>query len=532
MAIFDLFKKKKENSSDSGNHGTTKSEGLRMLEKIRGHLQRDFHDNGEGENGPNAFYRILQKEVKKYVESQAQEHLPVDALPIFYVSADCMRAYTCILPPLNDGKEVGLEQFLEDMRYEGIVSGINNDVITELVESKEYLRIVQIACGEYPKDGIDGMLQERYQRKYAQAPELNEEEMLHGEDFRKRNLIQTIREGEILCQIIPSIPPQNGFDVSGTTLYGNEGAAIHLPQGKYTSISEDGLTLRADISGIVVMEDRNFCIQSQRVLEQDVNASVGSLRFDGDIYIQGNVEDGVTVEATGNVMINGHVRSGKIISGGTICVRGNIKGTSNIELRASKQIQCMIMENVTATAIEDIYASVIANSNVISEKGSVYALMGRGLIFGSNVTSSSSVHAKKIGNISGCINTITLGLESEFERQKAAVNDELDEINRGLEQLRNNITNMQLSGKNHRHDMQEEYNNLLDQRNTYGELKRDKLEELDQLNKSIRSIHAGSIFCQNIYPITEIHIEKYNLTIDEKESDCNIHLQSGEIVLR
>ena len=91
---------------------------------------------------------------------------------------------------------------------------------------------------------------------------------------------------------------------------------------------------------------------------------------------------------------------------------------------------------------------------------------------------------------------------------------------------------MQLSGKNRRDDMQEEYNNLLDQRNTYGELKRDKLEELDQLNKSIRSIHVGSISCQNIYPLTQIHIEKYNLTIDEKESDCNIHLQSGEIVLR
>ncbi len=532
MAIFDLFKKRRENSADSQNHETKKSEGLKMLEKIKGHLQRDFHDNGEGENGPNAFYRILQKEIRKYVESQQQEQLPVDSLPIFYVSADCMRAYVCILPPLNGGKEVDLEQFLEDMRYEGIVSGIYNDVIAELINTKQYLRIVQIACGEYPQDGVDGMLQERYQRRYAQTPELNEEEMLHGEDFRKRNLIQTIREGEILCQIIPSIPPQNGFDVSGTTLYGNEGAPIRLPQGKYTSISEDGLTLRADISGIVVMEDRNFCIQSQRVLEQDINSSVGNLRFDGDIYIQGNVEDGVTVEATGNIMINGHVRSGKIISGGTICVRGNIKGSSNIELKAAKQIQCMIMENVTATATQDIYASIIANSNIISEKGSVYALMGRGLIFGSNVTSSASVYAKKIGNISGCINTITLGLEAEFERQKVAINDELDEINRGLEQLRNNITNMQLSGKNRRDDMQEEYNNLLDQRNIYGELRRDKLEELDQLDKSIRSIHVGSISCQNIYPLTEIHIEKYNLTIDEKESDCNIHLQSGEILLR
>jgi len=532
MPKYNFFKKKPQETSSPESYSSSKSEMLKMTEQIRANLQRDFPDNKDSSNGPGAFYRILEKEVKKHVDGQKREQLPVDALSLFYVSANCMNAYVCILPPLNDGKEVDQEHFLEDMRYEGIVSGIDHNAVTELIDAKNYLRIVHIASGEYPVDGIDGKLEEFYERRYAQSLELDAKEMLGGHDFRKKNLIQTIREGEILCRITPPVPAKNGFDVSGSTLYGREGAAVRMPQGKYTSVFDDGLVLRSDISGIVVMENDNFSIHSQRVLEQDINASVGNVRFDGDIYIRGNVEDGVTIDATGNVMIVGDVRSGEILSGGTICILGDVKGTSKAKLTAAKQIQCMIMENVVASAGEDIYAAVIANSDILSEKGSVYALMGRGLIFGSNVTSGKSVYAKKIGNISGCVNNITLGLQAEFDRRRKSINDELEEINNTLEQLRKNISNMQILGKSHRNDSQKEYNELIEQRTTYGELKRDKLDELDELNKSLRSIRPGSVICENIYPVTKVNIEKLSLTIEQRENDCDIHLQSGQIVIK
>lgn len=527
-----LFKKRNNKTAASEGNGGSKPEAARMLETIREYLQQDFQDGGDHEADAGAFYRILEKDVRKYVESQKRDRMPVDSLPLFYVSPDCMNAYVCILPPLNDGRLVDQEHFLEDMRYEGIAAGIDQNAVARLMDPDSCLRIVHIAQGRYPVDGIDGRLEELYQRRYDQSPEMDESEMAQGYDFRKKNLIQTIREGDVLCRITPPVAAQDGFDVSGTILHGRDGLDVRMPQGKYTSISEDGLTLRSDISGIVVMENDCFSIKSQRVMSQDINAAVGNLRFDGDIYIRGNVDDGVTVEATGNVMIIGDVHDAKIQSGGTICIQGDVKGTSRTTLKAAKQIQCMIMENVTALAVEDVYAGVMANCDILSEKGSVYALMGRGLIFGSNITSGRSVYAKKIGNISGCVNHITLGLETEFERRKNSVKDELDEINRTLERLRKNISNMQILGRTHRSDSQEEYNNLVEQRTTYGELKREKLDELDELNKNMRSIRPGSIVCDNIFPVTKIHIENENLVIDQRESDCSVHFQSGQILLR
>lgn len=533
MGIFDFLKKKDEGTAVAAeNPETRESEGRQMLRRIRAHLNEDFRNNQESEEDIKAFMLILEKEVGKYVERKRQAQQQEDAMPLFYVSEDRMRAYACILPPVNEGKDVEPERFLEDMHYEGVVAGIDEEAVRELTETKTCLRVTRIARGEYPEDGADGALEELYEHRYAQKPELEEEEMLQGYDFRQKNLFQIIREGDILCRITPPAPMKPGFDVSGMALSGREGTPACVPQGKYTRISEDGLSLQAEISGIVVMEEENFSIQSQRVLEQDIDAGVGNLKFDGDIYIRGNVKDGVTVEATGNVMIQGNVESGRILSGGTICVQGDVKGMGKTQLKASGQIQCVIMENVAAVAGEDIYVGIIANSEVVSENGSVYAMMGRGLVFGSSVTASKSVYAKKIGNISGCVNDVTLGLETRLEQQKVSIQNELEEIDRTLEQIRKNVSTMQMSGKSHRYDTQDEYKTLLEQRNVYGELKREKFAELDALTTAMRSTRTGSVTCEEIFPVTNIRIEKQSIAIEQKETDCQIRLQGGQIYLR
>ena len=48
----------------------------------------------------------------------------------------------------------------------------------------------------------------------------------------------------------------------------------------------------------------------------------------------------------------------------------------------------------------------------------------------------------------------------------------------------------------------------------------------------MRAIRPGSIVCDNIYPVTKVHIDNATTTIDQRESDCNIHLQSGQILLQ
>ncbi|NBI72539.1 DUF342 domain-containing protein [Clostridiaceae bacterium] len=555
MAIFDFFNKKNETAKKSETIVRKKPEpaasvisesGLNqvknMTEEIRSHSRNDFGPESDKKDDIHTFCLALERSARKHVEKQqaraqkdgqASETLPVDALSLFHVSADHMTAYACVLPPLNGGKEINTEQFMEDMRYEGISAGIDMEAVQALGEERKYLRILQIAQGTQPQDGRDGELEEMYSRGLEQTLELDENQALSGLDFRKQHAIETIRKGDIICRIKPPVEAQDGFDVSGRALYAKRGQPAYVPQGENTSLSEDGSILCSDSNGILMMDGDDFSVRSHHVLEKDSGVDMNDQNYEGSLLIYGDLEDGESVAATGDIIINGDVRGGKILAGGTIRVNGDIKGAPGTQVEARRQIQCVIMENCLAVAGEDIYAEVITNSTAISEEGSVYALMGRGLLFGGDVTAGRSIYAKKIGNISGCINCVTLGFGVRLDKQRASLTRELDTIRENREQARKSISYMKAAGvSNQRGDQWEEYQKLIEKRKMYDRTLKNKMQELEDLEKRIHVNRPESICCDEMFPGTHINIDGCELEVVEKEADCRVHAESKKIIMR
>ena len=537
MGVFDFFGKKGETKD----YNLVGSGQLRdMMEEIRNNIKQDFGGIPVEENEIDDFYVVLKRAVEKHLESQMSsgagsvdmESLSVDALPLFHVSEDHMYAYVCVLPPLNEGEGIERDRFLEDMRYEGIVYGIDEEAVSRLISMQEYLHIIHIAAGTSPLDGKDGRLEELFQRRNEKTLELDDNASLERIDFRKHNKVQTIQEGEVICRIHAPVAAKDGMTVSGQVLYARGGEAVRIPKGKNTTISADGSVLTADISGVVVTEDDNFTVNDQKIVFHDVDASVGDLECMGDLFIRGNIDDGVTINAIGNIIIEGNVRHGKILSGGTIRIQGEVKGSRENELSAEKQIQCAILEEATATAKGNIYAEVIANSEVISREGSIYAVSGRGLIFGGSIQAYTSVFTKKIGNISGCKNLFTLGYNPKREERRDAVANELKEIDVLCERLRKDIAEMRAAGKNYQRDTKEEYARLVEQRSVYDDLAKRKTKELEELESILLSNVSGSIICEKIHPTTQVHIGGHKIVIQEEVTDCNIHLQGKQVVLK
>lgn len=536
MSILDFLGKKNEDKSSSMG-----SLSKQMMAEIRSNMERDFGEMTEKKSELDCFCTALEEELKEYVrrrqapaseDGQGSQLQAVDALSMFHVSEDHMEAYACIFSPLNDGAEMTQEQFLEDMRYGGITFGIDQEAVSRLVSEREYLRIVQIAQGTWPKDGQDGELEELYERREKQPLELSEEQLRGGFDFRNQNLLQPIHKGEIICRIKEPVMACDGKDVSGRSLPGKAGTAVRIPQGENTRVTEDGLLLLADISGIVVMTGEDFTVQRLNIAETDIDAAAGELSLEGNLLIQGTIKEGAVIKASGDIIIEGSVQGGSIVSGGTIRVRGEIQGGSKTQLRAGKQIQCTIMENTFAAAKEDICAEVIANSTVISEGGGIYALMGRGLIFGGDVKAYKSIYARKIGNVSGCENSIMLGYAPELERQLETVRTEFANTQSVCEKLRKNISDMQAAGMHRQRDKRELYSKLTEQRTLYEELKREKSAVLKGLERQLYALKSSMLTCEEIHPLTQIHIRGKELTIQNRETDCRIHMSDDQILLK
>lgn len=533
MSIFNFF-------GMLGNSKTDDDGGQALFkqinEELRENVIHDFHDSPEEASSLEPFCETIERSVRKHIDSlrpaDAQEADPsaparADALPLFYVSEDCMRAYTCILPPLNEGKHIEQPIFFEDLRYAGITSGIEQEAIDKLLSEKNYLHIVQIAKGAAPIDGKDGELEELFARKAEQALDLEESDSLAGLDLKMRYIVHTVQKGDVICRIKPPSAASDGMNVCGHVLHGKEGSPVHIPQGENTVLTDHGMALSASISGIITVEKENFTVRNQRIIMTDVNAMMGKINCDGDLFIRGNIEDGATVSATGNIIISGDVRSGKINSGGTLLIQGEAKGSTESSLEAGGQIQCPIMEGISVHAKGNIYADVIANCSVTSEGGSIYALTGRGLIFGGDIKVHKSVYARKIGNMSGCTNRFTLGFCPELEAEEAKIQDALQSVQDTHEKLRQSIASMKASGMNLQRDKKEGISKLSEQQALYESLMKEKAKELKEFRKEIQLKRQGHISCEELYPITKVHIGSQDLTVEKEEVDCNIHLYTG-----
>ena len=104
------------------------------------------------EDGPivDSFFRSLKEQCKNRYKKAIDEKQPMKAEARFFLSEDRMSAYGCLLPPENGGAEITLEEFLEDMHYEGINFGIVQEQIGKELEAG-YLRMFPVARASCPR---------------------------------------------------------------------------------------------------------------------------------------------------------------------------------------------------------------------------------------------------------------------------------------------------------------------------------------------------------------------------------------------
>ena len=62
-----------------------------------------------------------------------------------------------------------------------------------------------------------------------------------------------------------------------------------------------------------------------------VDLSTGNINFDGSLHIKGDVADGVAVDVSGSVLVEGVVARATIVAGGDIVIKNGIIGGAKKE---------------------------------------------------------------------------------------------------------------------------------------------------------------------------------------------------------
>ncbi len=322
------------------------------------------------------------------------------------------------------------EAILDAIRAYGIKSGIRYDFVERLAGRPVYERSFKIAQGKLPVHGEDGRAVFHFDTSFTLAPKISED---GSADYKSLDFAQNVKKDDLLCELIPPTKGEDGISVFGDVLTGKMGKPVDIMSGANTYLSEDHTKIYAACDGHVNL--RNNRVNISRVMTVDqVGPKTGNILFVGSVLVTGDVLDGYTVRAGGDITVKGIVENASLIAGGNITLFNGMKGQTSGLLDAGGSIRTLFLENTKAKAGANIYANVILNSEVTA--GEEVSITGaNGCLLGGTCTAGKTVRAYQIGNQANIKTTIYMEDVRKNSAQEAKQRLHLESCRETLDKL-------------------------------------------------------------------------------------------------
>lgn len=458
-----------------------------------------------------------------------QEELIIDSEVFIEITKDKLEAYITIFEG-DGGKELSLQDIEEKLKENGIIFGVNKVRIQEILENKLYKTKFLIAEGNKPQHGENGKIIYHFEINKDYKPELLEDGTV---DFKHLNLINNVKKGQLLAEIIPPSEGVTGLNVLGEEIPAIKGKPARVIKGKNVCEDETGLKLYADVDGQVFLRDGKLQVSEIYEVPGDVDHSVGNIDFNGKVVVRGNVKSGFTVKADGDIEVNGVVEGAMLIAKGNIILKRGIQGNNQAYLECGGNLISKYIENSTIKSMGNIEADCILHSNIIA-KGSIKVNGKRGLIVGGQIRATEEIRSKILGSHMGTITVVEVGIDPDEKSRYERIKKEVEEIEKNLSNLKKTIELLgKLAKSNSLPEEKEEI--LVKSIKTYEFLKEKHVQlqnELQMLEYKMQNLSSGKVHVSDkVYPGTKITILNAVRHIYNEINHSTFSKKEGDIVI-
>jgi uncharacterized protein (DUF342 family) len=272
-----------------------------------------------------------------------------------------------------------------------------------------------------------------------------------------------------LAKKIPLEQGTPGKAVTGKIIPARNGKDISLPLGKNVHVASDGATILSDINGQVILTGEKINVEPVYMVDGGVNLKTGNIIFLGTVIINGNVEDGFSVKAAGNIEVNGTVEKAELDAEGDVIVHQGITGKNTGLVRAGRSLWARFIENAFIESGNMVVVSDgIINSQVDADK-SIICQGKRASIVGGRLRALEEINAKSLGSPTSGTETICeVGVDPKSKHQLEIMTKKKEEMDKKLEELQRNIQTLL---------------NIKKQRKSLPEAKETQLQELTNERK-------------------------------------------------
>ena len=147
-------------------------------------------------------------------------------------------------------RSFSLEELNGLLQENGVVSGIKEEALQELVQGKKNYEETLVAAGSEAKDGRDGF----YEYHFDPCPPTKPIILSDGSvDYNVLGKMELVTEGQHLATYHPSLPSADGWDVLGNTIEAYVGKELPPLQCKRCEPDESGSEYYAGTEGNVTV---------------------------------------------------------------------------------------------------------------------------------------------------------------------------------------------------------------------------------------------------------------------------------------
>ncbi|MDD5018644.1 MAG: FapA family protein [Eubacteriales bacterium] len=458
--------------------------------------------------------------------ADTQDEITVDLDVVVVTTKDEMSASMMLFPPSEGGNRKTADEIINKIKTDGgITFGLEPEDIRYAVENEQYYRNIEIARGRQPQKGKDGYAKILFNTEHDNTPMVNNDGSV---DYKNLNLFENVIEG---ATIVTKIPPEEGVDgysVKGNTLPAKKGLEAKLPKGINVKVSEDGESLIAAKSGRIDYVNGRVEISDVFKILGDVDISIGNVFFEGDVVVRGNVIDGLTIQSSGKIEVNGYVEGATLIAGNDIILKNGIQGRGKGKLIAGGNIVARFMERCTAEVRGDIFSDYIVHCSVVAG-GSVIMKGKWGRIIGGAIRAGKEITANVIGSPTNDPTLIELGTSPQMRVRY----NELETMREQVKAQLNKIDNIAKITPSHndspeRKAMRQKLINTREQINEqYYEVQNELMALTEELSEQSDG-RINVISC--VYPNVKIIIDSCLLTTKSMFEYVTFRHKDGEII--
>ena len=446
----------------------------------------------------------------KYSEIGSYDHLDAcDAILAVDISKDEMEATICVSAPQPQGSEITAENIHNALRIQGVQAGIDEERINAYVDTPVYDEPYVVASAIQPVNGRDAYIAYNFE---TDRSKLKLKETGNGQvDFKELNLIQNVVAGQPLATKMLPQRGKGGKTVLGRYLEAKNGKDINIPLGQNVKLDSDGRTIVAECAGHVMLVSGKITVE--QVYEvKSVGSKTGNIDFMGTVVCKGDVQDGYSIKAAGNIEVYGSVEKCHLEADGDIVISQGVMGRDEGEIICGKTLWARFIQNAKVEAGENVVVNDSIINSEVSAKKKIILKGKRASIKGGHLFATEEILAKDIGSAGGGNETLLeVGFDPEARKRLLELSAMKTNFEKEQEEIKLNIETLENQKKIRRSLPAEKEEKLNEFKSKNEELKQqigDKDEEIQNIQSHLHELKVvGRVSASGtVYPGVKITV--------------------------